>query len=361
MIQRRIILLLIPHLGGGGAERVAALLARGLNRDRYDVHVGLVTETETAARELPAWVTVHALGARRVRRAGLAVVRLVWKLRPDVVLSGMAHLNKLVLLLRPFFPRNARVLVRQNGRVEGDGGPGFWKLYPRADAIICQTLAMATEIAAVAGGERAMRVLPNPVDVDQVRLQARQAANRWTGPGPHMLAVGRLSEEKGFDLLLQAFARVRSDFPQADLAILGEGRERPALEMLAWVLGLGSSVRMPGYVACPAEWYPGASIFALSSRHEGLPNALLEAAAGGLPIVSTRASAGLVGLIEGQAGVWLTRETSAAAITEGLQHAIETAQNHPRFPHAWVEPFRMDAALAQYEALIEEQFSGAAR
>jgi len=361
MIQRRIILLLIPHLGGGGAERVAALLARGLNRDRYDVHVGLVTQDGTSEHGLPAWVTVHGLAARRVRRASLAVLRLMWRLRPDVVLSGMAHLNKLVLLLRPLFPRNARVLVRQNGRVEKDGRPGFWKLYPRADAIICQTLAMAAEIGAVAGGARAMRVLPNPVDVDQVRLQARQAATQWAGPGPHILAVGRLAGEKGFDLLLQAFAGVHSEFPDANLTILGEGRERPALEMLAWVLGLGNSVRMPGHVAHPAEWYPGATVFVLSSRHEGLPNALLEAAAGGLPIVATRASAGLVSLIEGEPGVWLARETSAAAISQALQHAIETAQSHSRFAHPWVEPFRMDAALAQYEALIEEQFSGAAR
>ncbi len=361
MIRRRIILLLIPHLGGGGAERVAELLARGLNRDRYDVHVGLVTQTRTAAEELPPWVTVHGLGARRVRWAGLPVLRLIWTLRPDVVLSGMAHLNKLVLLLRPLFPGNTRVLVRQNGQVARDAGPGSWKLYPRADAIICQTMAMAAELTALAGGERAMRVLPNPIDVDGIRLQARHGAGHWAGPGPHILAIGRLSGEKGFDLLLHAFASLRSDFPQADLAILGEGREKPALEMLAWVLGLGSSVRMPGHVAYPAEWYAGATLFVLSSRHEGLPNALLEAAAGGLPIVATRASAGLVGLIEGQQGVWIAREASASGIAEALKDAICTAQNHPRFAHGWVEPFRLDAALAQYEALIEEQFSGAAR
>jgi glycosyltransferase involved in cell wall biosynthesis len=355
------ILLLIPHMGGGGAERVAALLAGGLNRDRYEVHVGLVIETGTVAQELPPWVTVHGLGAKRVRRAGLAVLRLIWTLRPDVVLSGMSHLNKLVLLLRPLFPRNTRVLVRQNGQVAADAGPGSWKLYPRADAIICQTMAMSSELTAIAGAEGAMRVLPNPIDVNGIRLQARRAAAQWAGPGPHVLAVGRLAGEKGFDLLLQAFASLRNEFPQADLAILGEGRERPALEMLAWVLGLGSSVRMPGRVEFPAEWYSGATAFVLSSRHEGLPNALLEAAAGGLPIASTRASAGLVGLIEGQPGVSVARETSAAGIAEALKDAIQAARNQPRFAHRWVEPFRMDTALAQYEALIEEQFSGAAR
>lgn len=204
-----------------------------------------------------------------------------------------------------------------------------------------------------------MRVLPNPVDVDGIRLLEQQPPTHWTGAGPHILAAGRLAPEKGFDLLLQAFAVLRSAFPRAGLVILGEGRERPALEMLAWVLGLGSSVRLPGHVENPAEWYAGTTVFVLSSRHEGLPNALLEAAAGGLPIVATPASPGLVDLIDGQPGVSLAAEISASGIAQALRHAIQTAETQPRFRHHWVEAFRMDEALAQYEALIEEQFSGA--
>jgi len=104
MAQGLRILLLIPHLGGGGAEQVIALLARGLSRQKYDVHLGLVTESDAGPNDLPPWVTVHPLGARRVRAGAIRLLRLVWRLKPDVILSGMAHLNFLVLLLRPFFP-----------------------------------------------------------------------------------------------------------------------------------------------------------------------------------------------------------------------------------------------------------------
>ncbi|HUD73563.1 MAG TPA: hypothetical protein VMQ76_00715, partial [Terracidiphilus sp.] len=110
------VLLLIPHLGDGGAERVTELLARNLSAEKYELHLGLITQAQ-ADEELPSWVHVHALGARRVRGGAFRLFRLVRKLKPDLILSGMFHLNFLVLLLHPFFPPNTRVMVRQNGTV----------------------------------------------------------------------------------------------------------------------------------------------------------------------------------------------------------------------------------------------------
>ena len=113
------LLLLIPHLGGGGAEHVTATLAQCLSREKYEVHLGLVTQTaseisKARAQFLPS-VQIHALGARRVRGSAWRVLKLVWRIKPSVILSGMAHLNLLVLLLRPLFPPRTRVLARQNG------------------------------------------------------------------------------------------------------------------------------------------------------------------------------------------------------------------------------------------------------
>src|SRR5438477_11772428 len=120
MLKRPRVLLLIPHLGGGGAERVTTLLTRGLSAQKYEVHLGLITESVAASDLIPASVRIHSLGVRRVRSAALPLLRLARQLEPDVILSGMAHLNFLVLLLRPFFPRKTRVVVRQNATVSGD-------------------------------------------------------------------------------------------------------------------------------------------------------------------------------------------------------------------------------------------------
>jgi glycosyltransferase involved in cell wall biosynthesis len=358
MNGRSTILLVIPHLGGGGAERVFKLLAAGLNPERFDVHLGLVTQRDATGFELPSWVTVHGIGARRVRAGWWGLLRLVWRLKPDVILSGMAHLNLLLLILRPLFPRKTRILVRQNGCVlAGESVTAYRKLYPRANAIVCQSAAMAEDLGRLAGVSRNLRVLPNPVDLEAIRGAASSGTSLWTGPGPRLLAVGRLAPEKGFDLLLQAFARVRGRFPSAELTIVGEGRERRALEMLAWLLGIRPAVRLAGHLDQPAVWFKGATAFVLSSRREALPNVLLEAAAAGLPIVATAASEGLLDLVRGVPGVWLAREISADAIAEALEDALDRLTHGKRFAHGWVDAFGKDRAIAAYEACIDESLA----
>src|ERR1019366_1317609 len=174
MAKRSRVLLLIPHLGGGGAENVTALLARCLSQEKYELHLGLVAQASSNSLNSPPWVILHALGARRVRSGAFRLLWLVRRLKPDVILSGMAHLNFLVLLLMPFFPSRTRVLVRQNGTVSaalafGDL-PSYTRLlyrllYRRADRVVCQTRAMADDLARETGlAPERLTVLPNPVD-----------------------------------------------------------------------------------------------------------------------------------------------------------------------------------------------------
>ncbi len=87
MCRWRTVLLVIPHLGGGGAERVTELLARHLSQERFEIHLGLVTQASIQSAAWPENVVVHALGARRVRDAALRLVVLIRRLRPFVVFS----------------------------------------------------------------------------------------------------------------------------------------------------------------------------------------------------------------------------------------------------------------------------------
>ena len=363
MSLRSTVLLLIPHLGGGGAERVTELLAWHLACDKSVIHLCLVTQSDIGSTKLPKHVIVHALGATRVRHGALRLLWLIWRLRPAVILSGIAHLNLLVLLLRPFLPWKTRILVRQNGPVfetlsTRDScwarGLMYRVLYRCADGIICQSLSMAREVSEFTGiSIESLAVLANPIDIEAIRSTSRGPADEWFGPGPHLLAIGRLSSEKGFDLLLEAFAEVKLQFPTADLAILGAGPERATLDALCEKLGLNRAVRFVGRVGTPAIHFPGASLVVTSSRCEGMPNALLEAAAGGLPIVSVPASRGLVELLSGQAGVWLAREISADALTESLLAALGVLCPGERFDHPWIDQFGLERAIPAYEGLFE--------
>ena len=364
MTQRPIVLLLIPHLGGGGAEQVTALLARNLSEEKYELHLGLMTQADGGAEPLPPWVTVHGFNAHRVRACAFRLLRLVWRIRPEVIVSGMAHLNFLVLLLRPLLPRQTRIVVRQNSTVSsalafGDlpawTGLMYCVLYRQANRVICQSRAMAEDICREIDipNER-LAVLANPVEVDAIREAAQHTVNHRTGPGTHLLALGRLSREKGFDLLLHAFAIVRERFPDARLDLAGEGPQANTLRTQCHALGLDVAVRFLGQVEVPAAIFSGASVFVLPSRHEGLPNALLEAAASGLPIVAMPASGGVVELLSDEPGVWLAREVSGAALAESLAVALAALQPGERFSHAWIEPFRIEHAIQDYEGLIDE-------
>lgn len=362
MSRRTRILLLLSHLGGGGAEHVIALVARGLSQEKYEVHLGLVVQKDRSGESLPAWVSVHPLGAGRARAGALPLLRLIWRLRPDVVLTGAAEVTFLVLMLRPLFPAKTSVLVRQNatatsvmafGRLPRITRLLYRLLYKNSDRVICQSRDMARDLARAAGiGEEQIAVLPNLVDLAGIRAALRVQGAESSG-GLQLLAVGRLSREKGFDLLLQALAMVRERFPDVKLILVGAGREEQALKSLCRQLGLEDAVGFAGRVDPPYAFFARATLFVLSSRHEGMPNALLEAAAAGLPIVATPASGGVVDLLRGRSGAWLAPEISAEALAATIIAALEMVRPGERFSQS----FFASGGVKENTAVEKEQKS----
>lgn len=356
-------LFLIPHLGGGGAERVTAQLAAGLPAHKYDVHLGLAAQGSFSGEPLPDSVTIHDLRARRVRGAALPLLRLIWKLKPDLIFSCMYHLNFLVLLIRPVLPSRTRYIVRQNGLLSAPTQRPtltrvlYRHLYPRAEKIVCQTDEMATDMRSLLGTDTKLSVLPNPVAMPTSTTEHSQTL--WTAKGPRLLAIGRLVQEKGFDLLLEAFAEISKHFPAAQLTILGQGPLERPLKDMARSLGITAQVNFPGYVSRPQEWLTGATAFVLSSRSEGLSNAMLEAAAAGLPIIAMPAQGGVRRLLEGNPGCWVAPELTHQALASTLIEALNKLRCEERFAHAWIDEFRMENALQRYESLFDEVLAGA--
>jgi glycosyltransferase involved in cell wall biosynthesis len=355
------ILLLIPHLGGGGAEHVIEILARHLSPGKYDIHLALITASSQNYTRLPPHITIHQLRAPRIRYSTSKLLRLIWRLRPHVILSGMAHLNLLVLILRPLLPAKTRILVRQNGALSATlashstprlARHAYSTAYRRAHRVICQTDSMALEFQnKLHLAPARFNVLPNPVDIPRIRnFSSPPPASSST---PQLLAIGRLVPEKGFDLLLNAFAALPEPFHSAELIIAGSGPQLSVLRQQAQALGIIDRVQFPGHVPDPVLHFSRASLFVLSSRTEGLPNALLEAAAAGLPIVSTPASPGLADLLRHREGVWLANEISADALRAALQQAITVIRPARRYPHHWIEPYDLSHAIPAYETAID--------
>ena len=122
-------------------------------------------------------------------------------------------------------------------------------------------------------------------------------------------------------------------FPGADLIIAGSGPEEATLKLLCRSLCLESAVSFAGHVDPVFAFFPGTTLFVLSSRYEGMPNALLEAAAAGLPLVATPASGGIVDLLCGQPGAWLATEISAKSLAATIVTALSAIRPGERFHH----------------------------
>jgi glycosyltransferase involved in cell wall biosynthesis len=125
------------------------------------------------------------------------------------------------------------------------------------------------------------------------------------------------------------------------------------LKALRRDLGLEAAVHFAGHIENPSTYFQGTSAFVLSSRHEGLPNALLEALACGLPIVALPASGGVSDLLRNRPGAWLASEISYPALTGSLLAALEVLEPGERFPHPFIEEFRIDRTIHAYEDLID--------
>ncbi len=195
-------------------------------------------------------------------------------------------------------------------------------LYKKADAVVANSRETAEEIERITGSP--CRYIYNPTLTGDLQKLAEQEVNQeWLKKdckNPVVISVGRLSKEKGFDILIKAFSRIQKEL-DARLVIIGEGEERASLEELAESLGIKDKVWMPGYDENPYKYVSKADVFVLSSFFEGLPNTLIEALAVGTGCVATRCPSGPSEiLLDGQGGLLVD-----VGDTEGLAMAIKEA------------------------------------
>jgi GalNAc-alpha-(1->4)-GalNAc-alpha-(1->3)-diNAcBac-PP-undecaprenol alpha-1,4-N-acetyl-D-galactosaminyltransferase len=287
------ILLVIPSLRRGGAERVASTLSRAWSRD-HEVIVAVFNGAEPAYPHggtrvdlgLPA-----ARGSFRPLRGAARMARRVLCLRallaaqsPDRVI-GFMETAALPLVLAAALSGNLGKLT-----VSVRGNPDRMELfqrllarlfYPRAARIAFPSRQAAARGAALlALPASKVRVLRSPLDARSPEADAR-AEN--APEGPYFFAAGRLVPGKDFERLLRLFARAETG--GARLFIAGGGPERPRLEAVIAELGLAGRARLLGELADPFPFMRGALALLMTSRHESFPMTLIEAFACGCPAI----------------------------------------------------------------------------
>lgn len=353
----------------GGTEHVVNLVAN--HWVRRGCTVTLITLEPPDAKPyyaLDPKISIERLGLPPQRAAklmaGVLVLKRIHRLRsairrsqPDFVLSFLTRTNVLTLLATTGLAVPVIVSERNNPALQPFGPIWKWaqrRLYPRAFGLVTMTKGALDYFPEKMRGRG--WVIANAVDLPR-EWQKRRGNNILT-------AVGRLTRQKGFDLLIEAFARIATRHPEWKLVIWGEGDDRKSLEALRDALDLKDRVELPGVTQRPGLWVETADVFVLSSRYEGWGIVLLEAMAAGLPVVSFACEWGPSDMVKhGEDGILVPRN-DVDALAEALSRMLGDGELRSRLAtnaEASAKRYLPERILSQWDAVASSALKHSAR
>jgi glycosyltransferase involved in cell wall biosynthesis len=307
------ILFLSTSMGMGGADSQLLAAAQELRVRGHDVLIVSLTPLgPMGLRARSLGIPTESLEMPRGipdPRGLVRLIRLVRAWQPNVLHSHMVHANLMARTLKLVAPVPALVSTIHNIY---DGGPLLMAAYRLTNGLV-DAMTIISEAAADRFIEERivprelLRVVPNGVDPElyrQAPAGVRDGLRQGLGLGQEFvwLAVGRFETAKDYPNMLRAFAAVRERHPEAVLLLAGRGALQIETEALARELQLGPAVRFLGVRDDVAALVGAADGYVMSSAWEGMPMVLLEAAAGGLPIVTTRVGGTAEVVLDGHSG-----------------------------------------------------------
>ena len=358
----------ISSLSCGGAERVLVSMAQGFINRGHDVTVVTLSAKDDDFYRLPPSCSRIALGllgsSQNIVRAIKNNIERITVLRkavesstPDAVISFLriTNVTTILALLGTKYP--LIVTEHNDARVFSYGS--LWETlrkltYPLCDCVVSVSQGVDLGFASLPEHKRA--VIYNPIlvrdsgEADKLPAEVDRNCN-W------LVSMGRLTDQKGFDLLLQAFNKIALQYPDWQLLILGRGELRSQLIQMKDRLGLGDRVIFTGALSNPFAVLKQAKLFVMASRNEGFPMAHGEALACGLPVVCTDCPSGPSEMIRSDVDGLLVANQDVDALATAIANLmsdesrrLQMAANAPQV----LERFGLDAIVAQWEILINK-------
>jgi GalNAc-alpha-(1->4)-GalNAc-alpha-(1->3)-diNAcBac-PP-undecaprenol alpha-1,4-N-acetyl-D-galactosaminyltransferase len=362
--------LISSSLEVGGTERVMSLLAnfwaeRGWKVTILTLDPGYAEPFYDLDRRidlLPLGISGHDRGIVDTITNNFQRIQILRKAiknsKPDVTISFGSKVN--ILSVLACWGLKVRTIVTEQVYPTFSGLDKFWQFwqkwtYRHADLVTVQTHSALSLFPSGRGFNTA--VIPNPISLPE----SEAIESRLYTDDRHLLAVGKLTHQKGFDLLIRAFAQVKSRHPEWTLTILGEGNMRQELESLCTQLNLEDFVSMPGAVKNVDAYLRKADIFALTSRYEGFPVSLGEAMACGVPVIATDCLSGPREMIhDGKDGILVVPE-NVDALAVALDLLMSDPGKRQYFSHyapRILDRFGVDRVTTMWNIAIKQVLEG---
>jgi glycosyltransferase involved in cell wall biosynthesis len=366
------ILFVLHNLGRGGAERVVLTTIKCLRDSQIEPSLFLVRKSGALLNEVPrdihlAWGVPEGVPARFRPRT---VCRLLQQeaSRCDAVVAGLelaatywtyAALRSSAIPMIGWVHTSFADYVRL-GSASRVNFPVSHFVYRRFKHIVCPSSGAAESLThRLKVAADVVRIIHNSLDLQDVRAKAGADRPRYDATSlkgrPLIVAAGRMTADKGFDVLLQAFAQLLATGLKAHLLLLGDGPQRSRLSSLSAEFGISDSVEMPGHCSNPYPDIKAANVFVSASRCEGFSMVLAEAMALGVPIVATDCPSGPREVLDhGRCAVMVPNE-DASALAAGIARLLGDSKLSAQLVKAGlqrVEAFSTDRIVPQWSSLL---------
>jgi glycosyltransferase involved in cell wall biosynthesis len=362
------IVFVIYSLQAGGAERVLSIMANHWSGKSHKIKVITLDDgSKPSFYDIDPRIQQISLDVAGASKNGFAGIlnnfRRIYKLRTairktqaETIISFMTETNVLTLIAS----YGLRIPVVVTEHTDPWTGPvaDVWSklrlwLYPRANRVVVLN-ERAREFFDKSPDITTM-VMPNPVVIEDDKEPGN--LNNEAISDHLIVAMGRLSQEKRFDLLIRAYSKVATEHKDWNLIILGEGPEREALETLREELGLADRIMLPGTVKHPHVLLKRSDMFVSSSELEGFPMALCEAMACGLPVITTEYHSAAHDIVkDGHNGI-IVPAGDEQVLAETMIQLIEDPGERTRLadnsPEVGIR-FSVDAVMERWEQLLKE-------
>jgi len=355
----------ITSLQQGGAERITINLAEGLAERGLNIDLLYCQQGTFPKEEMPKNVNfIHLKASNSVKSVSL-LKNYLTKSRPAILLSALHQPSVASIIARSRSKTNTKIVVAIHNTVSQEVKfatnwrrkvmPIFArKLYPLADGIICVSKTAADDASQYLSLPRnRIEAIYNPVVTQSLMFKiAEESNNNWLDDQseyPTFIAVGRLNNEKNFEMMLKAL-QIVNQTKKARLIILGEGPDRPKLESLVKSFGLEEVVDLAGFMQNPYTFIRKARAILLTSHHEGLPTVLIEALAAGTPIISVDCPSGPREILDGGGYGRLVTSLKPEAFSQAILDELGQARIPPP-AESW-QPYKAEVAFEHYETYL---------